>query len=89
MEINILIWHLAFLTFHNMKLQNSCFGNESMLDVKMTSKISFGRNEKEYYNLSVHGHYGSGHHKVEWVEIAGNVYGSKKWSMKLCVLVAI
>lgn len=65
MEINVLIWHLASLTFHNMKLESPCFGNESMLDVKMTFKISFGRNEKEHDNLSLHGHCGSGHHKVQ------------------------
>lgn len=66
-EINILIWHLAFLIFPNMKLESPCLGNESMWDVKITFKISSGRNEKEYDNLSLHGHCGSGHHKVnEW-----------------------
>lgn len=64
MEINILIWHLAFLIFHNMKPESPCFGNESRLDVKITFKTSFGRNQKEYDNLSFHGHCGSRHHKV-------------------------
>lgn len=64
MEINILIWHLAFLTFHNMKLESPCFGSESMLDVKITFKMSCGRNEKEYDKISLHGYWGSGYNKV-------------------------
>lgn len=47
-----------------MKPESPCFGNESRLDVKITFKISFGRNQKEYDNLSFHGHCGSRHHKV-------------------------